>query len=152
MKRTYFNKILVILALITTVISCSKNDEDNPYADGPAIEWVSGGTFITYNYSGGVLSGVNLYMKFNVIDKSGNVQILVKNKDINGDIIDTKTLVENVEYGAQYRITASCSLGDKSSRCSIIFDSPTAEQPASISITDYSLNINNVSISIKTSS
>ena len=148
MKKVIIIKSLVVITLLMLVSGCSKDDEENPYASGPQIEWVPLGTIMTYSYSGGVLSGVNLHLKFNVIDKSGDVQILVKNKDSNGDIIDTKTLVENVEYGNQYKITATCGMGDKSSRCSIIFDSPTAESPYSYYIQDYALNINNVSVSL----
>ena len=143
-------KLFIILVVVTT--GCSKDDEVNPYASGPAIEWVTGGTVSTYNYSGGVLSGVNLYMKFNVTDKSGAVQIIVKNKDINGNIIDTRTAVENVEYGSQYKIKVVTSLGDKSSKCTIIFDSPTAESPVSIFIKDYALNIDDVIITLQTTS
>jgi hypothetical protein len=148
MEKLNIIRVMVAGALVLLVFGCSKDEEENPYASGPQIEWVSSGTIMTYNYSGGVLSGVNLHLKFNVVDKSGDVQILVKNKDSNGDIIDTKTLVENVESGSQYKITVACGLADKSSSCSIIYDSPTAQSPFSYYIKDYALNINSVVVSL----
>lgn len=147
MKRITI-KMFIMFLLAWFLPGCNQKDNSvNIYDEGPEIEWVSGTTW-TYSYSGGVLSGVNIYKYFDVLDKSGEVQIIIKNKDSNKNVIDTKTGVFEVEEGERYKITVTCKLGSSSSKCYIVFDSPTASSPSELSFTEYSLTIQSFRVDI----
>ena len=131
-----------ILLIIILLLGC-KDDDDNPFESGPEIEWISGGTTITYTYSGGVISGYNFYRSFNVINKSGEVSISVQVLNIN----DTKVTGKfNVEAGKQYSLKVSGS--KKSSKVSspgakcltVVFTSPNSSSKQEIQVTSYAVS------------
>ena len=128
------NRVSVIgLILIVTLTACEKQPT------GPKIEWLS--PVMTYSYSGGVLSGVNFYCKFNVIDdQPGELSI-------EASVGSTrKSCSAFVEAGEQYKVLASCGLGTEGSKSTLILDPSSESEPLEIPITGYSVNLKGVEI------
>jgi hypothetical protein len=126
--------ILLGLFLIFILTSCPN------ITSGPEIEWISGGTSITYTYSGGSVSGYYFHRSFEVVGESGEVTIEVKIQD------DESTLVSHtfqVEKGNQYSIKVKgnkdgSSMSSPGSNClTVEFSSPNCRSTQEISIDSY---------------
>lgn len=128
--------VLLVTGLLLFLAGCI-----DPYREGPKVEWLpSGGTTMTYNYSGGVLSGVNLYSNFAVSEKSGEVLIRAS--------LGAKKVsaVAEVEAGEEYRVKVICTIGKKDQSSTIKLDSPSADQTKELVVTGYSVNLSEISV------
>ena len=131
--RTILFPVLVLF-LFNGIRGCEEQ------ASGPQIEWLSGYT-TTYSYSGGVLSGANFILTFNVVDdQSGELSI-------DASIGSTeKSCSAFVEAGEQYKVVASVGIGKEGSQSTLILDPSSDSEPCTLKITDYSVNLKGVEI------
>jgi hypothetical protein len=102
------NRILfVVLVLIFLIVSCNKNstssDNDNSLI---SVDWSNSYT-TTYNYSGGVLSGMNFYINFTITSVSGNLKIT---EDVTQGEGNKKSITNEVEEDETYSLKAPVSI------------------------------------------
>lgn len=115
-------------------------EEKNNSISGPELEWISGGTSITYTYSGGVISGYNFHRSFNVTKESGELTV---NVQISGDDNSKVSGTFNVENGKQYSLgvkgTKSGShVSSPGSKClTVVFSSPNSQTDQEIKVDSY---------------
>jgi len=125
--------ILLIFISLTACTSCEK------YADGPEIGWLTG-SYITYNYRSGVLSGFTAHIKFEVIDNtSGEIEITAEYEG------QAKSCTGFVESGKEYKAVVVCGISATEKNGNVIVDCPTASEPYKIS-TDVKTGVSSVSI------
>jgi hypothetical protein len=125
--------ILLIFISLTPCTSCEK------YADGPEIEWLSG-TYITYNYRSGVLSGFTANIKFEVIDNaSGEIEMTAEYEG------QGKSCTGFVEPGKEYKVVVVCGITATEKDSYVIVDCPTVSEPYKISV-DVKTGVSSISI------
>ena len=131
----YLEKIpsFLICILLFSFLSCSESQPQ-----GPEIDWNSGTTW-TYSYSGGVLSGINVYVKFVVVGESGDLRI---DASLGGDELSKTTYVNK---GEEYSVKAECKISNGGGKL-LKIDSPTAPSPISYSISGYTMKLENLSV------
>lgn len=119
------------LILLMILAACEKKPT------GPGIEWHS--PVMTYSYSGGVLSGVNFYCGFNVIDdQAGELTI-------EASIGSTrKSCSAFLEVGEEYKVLVSCGLGTEGSRSTLILDPSSESEPLEIPVSGYSVTLKGI--------
>lgn len=121
-----------LFILIFSIAGCEEQ------SSGPKIEWLSGLT-TTYSYSGGVPSGVNFYIKFNVIDdESGELSFDARLGSTE------KSCSGFVEAGQQYSVIVRCTIGKEGSQSTIILEPSSESKSMEVSVTDYSVSLNAV--------
>lgn len=106
----------------------------------PEIEWISGGTSITYTYSGGVISGYYFIRNFKVLDESGEVTINIKVKGKDNTRVSKNLSVESgIQYKVKTKGTRSGSRGASyDSDCFIIeFSSPNCLTKQEVKVSSY---------------
>jgi len=125
--------ILLIFISLTGCTSCEK------YSDGPEIAWLSG-TYITYNYRSGVLSGFTANIKFEVIDDtSGEIQMTAEYED------QGQSCTGYVEPGKVYKAVIVCGISSTQKNGEVIVDCPTVSEPFKISV-DVKTGVSSISI------
>lgn len=131
MNRTKNQSSVFYLILIFALTACEKQPS------GPRIEWQS--PVMTYSYSGGVLSGVNFYCNFDVIDdQPGELTI-------EASVGSTrKSCSAFLEAGEQYKVLVSCGLGTEGSKSTIILDPSSESEPLEIPVTGYSVTLKGI--------
>lgn len=124
---------LFVLIYLAAFTSCEK------YADGPEIEWMSG-TYITYNYRSGVLSGFTANIKFEVIDNtSGEIEMTAEYEG------QGKSCTGFVEPGKEYKVVVVCGITATEKDSHVIVDCPTVSEPYKISV-DVKTGVSSISI------
>ena len=114
MKNVFYSALIFIsFALLT---GC-----EEPYT-GPRIEWLSnqGHVTETFQYSSGVISGINVFARFEAVDGSGLITIICKTGN------SESALEFDIEEGKSYKIKASCGISPSGSK-SVILESEAAE-------------------------
>lgn len=125
--------VLIIFISLTGCDSCEK------YSDGPEIAWLTG-TYITYNYRSGVLSGFTANVKFEVIDNtSGEIQMTAEYEG------QGKSCTGLVEPGKVYKAVIVCGISSTQKAGEVIVDCPTVSEPFKIS-TDVKTGVSSISI------
>ena len=124
---------LFVLIYLAAFTSCEK------YADGPEIEWLTG-TYLTYNYSHGVLSGFTANIKFEVIDNtSGEIQMTAEYEG------QGKSCTGFVEPEKVYKVVVVCGISSTQKDGEVIVDCPTVSEPYKI-ISDVKTGVSSISI------
>ncbi|MFC2121992.1 hypothetical protein ACFLTI_10405 [Bacteroidota bacterium] len=138
-KLCLISRKIVLIIFILCLICCEDKDQDNQIS-GPEIEWISGGTTITYSYISGILSGYFFHRSFNVLNASGEVTIDVQVEDD----VDTKVSTTiNVEKGNLYGVTVKGSIAGRhmsspGTTClNVVFSSPNSSKTQKISVDSY---------------
>ena len=109
-------------------------------ASGPEIEWLPGVT-TTFSYSGGVRTGANFYVKFNVVgDEAGELGMDARLGSTE------KSCSAFVEPGAQYSVVARCTIKEKDANSKIILEPSSASKSTEISVSGYSVSLDEVSM------
>lgn len=112
---------------------------EDRYASGPEIAWTSG--TITYSYSGGAISGFNAIVHFAVVDdRSGDVKITATHGG------ETKSSIASVEPGQDYRVRVVCPISSQGAIGSILIDSPSAEEPFTVSNNHYKVIVGSIAV------
>ena len=133
------NHIKLFICIFCTILLIGLSGCEDKYASGPAIVW-TGGT-ITYSYSGGVLSGFTAIIKFQVRDdQSGEIKIRASHS---GDDI---SCISFVEPGVEYRVRVQCNLSSQGSTGSVLIDSPSAEEPFTVTNRDNKIRLGSITI------
>lgn len=137
MKNLLKSKRIFIIFLFILTFICCEVDKLGP---GPEIEWISGDTTTTFQYSSGVLSGYSFYRSFNVVNNSGEISIEVQVMGEN----DTKVSgTFDVESDRQYSIKVTGSikgrrLSSPGLNClSVSFNSPNSLTNQEIQVESY---------------
>lgn len=135
--KTHVNArhLLTVLTLImlTGCTSCEK------YSDGPEIAWLTG-TYISYNYRSGVLSGFTANIKFEVIDNtSGEIEMTAKYEG------QGKSCTGLVEPGKIYKAVVVCGISSAQKNGDVIVDCPTVSEPFKINV-DVKTGVSSISI------
>jgi hypothetical protein len=140
-KNLRLRKLVSIgFLLILLLLSPGCDKLGNNQISGPEIEWITGGTSITYTYSAGVLSGYYFHRSFVVGDESGEVVIEVQVEN-DKDTRVTKTI--NAEAGFQYSVKVKGSRnGSQGSspgaKClNVVFSSPNCHTTQVIDVDSY---------------
>lgn len=129
-----FIKGILLIALLFLVTGCP-----DPFEDGPEITWLSG-TYITYNYRSGVLSGFTANIKFEVIDNtSGDIQMTAEYEG------QGKSCTGFVEPGKVYKAVIVCGISSTQKNGAVIVDCPTVSEPFKISV-DVKTGVSSISI------
>ena len=125
--------IFLILVVIFFFYGCPKDtiepDQPVPLASGPEIEWISGGTTMTYRYMSGFLIGYNFHRSFIVSKESGEISIDIQ--ILNNDTTKVSGTF-NVEKDMQYALEVKGTMtGRKDSspgvEClTVVFSSPNS--------------------------
>lgn len=134
-----FRTLLLSIAGLILLLSQKGCEEQT---SGPQIEWLST-VNQSYSYSGGVLSGVSYYLKFNVVDdQSGELTI-------EGRIGSSeKSCSAFVEAGEQYTVKAICTLGKEGSSSLLTLDPSSGSEPLEVTII-VKLENSNFSVNLK---
>jgi hypothetical protein len=134
-----------VRAYATNIIGTSYGNELTITTTAPiAIEWVapSPGEIIgVYNYANGAMAGESRHQKFNVLNTSGEISIVVVDAALNL----SKTTVFNVEIGKQYdmiiRLNYSAEAGGTvtSTKCeTFIISSPNCSSTKEVYVSQFS--------------
>ena len=130
LKKCFIYSFL-LLFLSLSLICCSRDDDSEKEVElddlKVRIEWSTGGNFEFLYHNGREIGGV-LHKKFDVLGKSGLVEIIAICKDVEGQIVETKSESYNVALGNQYEISVSCKYvtAYENQWSSIILESPQA--------------------------
>jgi hypothetical protein len=128
--KKYAFRLFIMLIGIMVLIGCTKKS-----VEGPKIAWVTG-SYITYNYSGGVMSGFVGHIRFHVTDEtSGNIKMTAVGK----------SCTHYVEPGQLYEVIVVCNLTSTPKTNKVIIECPTAPQPYTIS-SNLSVGVSSISI------
>lgn len=141
--------VFSILVVMFFFFGCSKDESNTPTGSntlpsGPEIEWVSGGTTITYSYSGGVISGYGFHRSFIVLNESGEISI---NVQILNDDNTKVSHTFNVEKGIQYALKVNGSINGRQisspgAGClTVVFSSPNCPTTKEIRVGSYLVSI-----------
>jgi hypothetical protein len=105
-----------------------------------AIEWVApvpGDIITVFKYAGGLLAGEYRHQKFNVLNASGEITIVLQETALN----ISKTVVFNVEIGKQYEMIATINYSAQSggiptsTKCqTFVFSSPNCSTTKEASV------------------
>ena len=132
--KTKIIKDILLIALLFLVTGCP-----NPFEDGSEIEWMTG-TYISYNYRMGVLSGFTANIKFEVIDNtSGEIQMKAEYEG------QGQSCTSFVEAGKVYKAVVVCGISSTQKNGEVIVDCPTVAEPYKIS-TDVKTGVSSISI------
>jgi hypothetical protein len=134
--------IFSLLLIMFISLGCPDDTEIDSMQSGPEIEWISGGTVISYSYSGGVLSGFNFHRSFKVLNESGKVSVDVQ---VQGDKDSKVSGTFNVEKGKQYDLKVkgskkSSKVSSPGNKClTVVFSSPNCSSKQEIQISSYAV-------------
>jgi hypothetical protein len=142
-----FIKISISCVFLLTLLgNCQK--EEGIDSDSPVkIQWISGGTTITYTYSSGMLSGYYFYRGFEVSQGSGEVIVHIQVSNDNSSMI-TDTI--EAGFGEEYHLKVHGSINGRQlsspgSECmEIIFSSPQSGTTAEITVNSFMANIGGI--------
>lgn len=132
MDKVFSHFQLLFLILIFLLFSCSKSLDD-----GPKILWESQST-TTYSYSGGVISGVNIYVNFSTMAE-GDVFIETK--------LDNKKLSKEIHVvlGELYTVKTICDISS-SGGSQLIISSPSADDNFVFNFSDSKMELTGLSL------
>ncbi len=111
--------------------------------DSPEISWISGGTSMSYAYSGGVISGYYFYRDFTVLGDDGEVTVQVCIPgDENAIVTGTCAVEAGKEYTAKVKGTrAGSEASSYGITClTVEFSSPNCRTIQEIDVDSYSIN------------
>jgi hypothetical protein len=135
MNKVFFPSMTIVLTILFLFISCSKDGNKS----GIEIQWVepgSGEVVSVFTYANGVASGQAFFQKFNVLNESGEISIVIKEPTLNL----TKTSTFTVEKNKQYKLTATINYTVQSgiltaTKCqTFVFSSPTCSTTKEVNI------------------
>jgi hypothetical protein len=125
---------ILLIALLFLVTGCP-----DPFEDGPEIAWLDN-SYISYNYSHGVLSGFTAHIKFEVIDgTSGDIKMTAKYGD------QGKSCTAFVETGKEYEALVVCGISYEEVDGKVIVDCTTVSEPYTISV-DVKTGVSSITI------
>ena len=140
MNMKYLFKPLIMISIVVFLLTGCRDDGNDFTGDGPEIEWISGGTTMTYNYSRGVVIGYDLKRSFTVSKQSGDVIIEVQIKGDNESKADSTFAVEN---GKTYGISVRAGIKGREvsngaqSCLTVVFSSPNCRENYEIPVHSY---------------
>ncbi len=145
MKIRTLLSILGLIILGISLSTCSK-EEGEFTGQGPEIEWISGGTTMTYIYSRGVISGYNFRRSIEVIKGSGEIEISTA---VKGKEDEKATGVFEVEKGKKYKFSIrgginGRTLSNPAEQCmTVVFSSPNCRNNYEINVTSFTVYSSN---------
>lgn len=131
---------MILLFIIGLSFSGCEKDGDEFSGRGPEIEWISGGTSMTYIYSSGAISGYNFKRIIDVIKGSGEIEISIA---VKGNDESKATGIFQVEKGKQYKFSIrggidGRTLSNPSDQCmTVVFSSPNCRDNYEIKVTSF---------------
>jgi len=132
-------KLFRIFVFAFILIGFFGSECENKYGSGPAIAWTGGS--VTYSYNSGALAGFRAIVKFEVTDdKSGEIKVTASH---GGEDI---SYVSFVEPGVEYRARVYCSISSEGTIGSILIESPSAEDPFTVTNRDYKVSLDSITI------
>lgn len=133
---------MILLFVIGLCFSGCEKDGDEFSRHGPEIEWISGGTTMTYVYSRGTVTGYNFKRTIDVIKGSGEIEI---NIAIQGNDETKATGLFQVEKGKQYKLSIrggikGRKMSNPADQCmTVVFSSPNCRKDYEIKVTSYTV-------------
>ena len=110
--------LIFCLICVLPLMGCSGNDNDDAVnnTSNVEIEWVNPDPdepVIKYEYTGGLLTTMIFYQKFEVRSGSGKLNIVARIEEGTGnnDLLEEQTFSGDVEYGTNYKIAVTANLG-----------------------------------------
>lgn len=129
MKKIAVRSFIMLLGIMI-LNGCTKKS-----VQGPKIGWLSG-SYLTYTYSGGVMSGFVAHVRFSVTDgTSGNIKLTAVGR----------SCTHFVEPGQMYEAIVVCNLSSTPKTNNVIIRCPTAPEPYTIS-SDLAVGVSSISI------
>jgi hypothetical protein len=134
MRNIKFIRNILLAIVLIGLFGC-----EDKYASGPAIAWTGG--MITYTYSGGVLSGFTIIVRFEVTDdQSGDIKVTASHS---GEKISS---IATVVPGVEYKVRVGCNLSSSGATGSILIDSPSAEDTYTVTNRDNKISMGSITI------
>jgi len=132
--------------MLTMCLSGCSKDGDEFTGFGPEIEWISGGTTMTYIYSRGVVAGYNFKRSVEVKKGSGEIEISI---GIKGNSESKITEKFEVEKGKQYKFSIRGGISGRivsspmESCMTVVFSSPNCHDSYEIKVNSYTVMSSN---------